>query len=189
MSYCHFIAHQLHTVKPEAAALNKRYHDHYYGYPIEDDNELFGRLILEINQAGLSWTLMLAKEENFRRAFAQFNIARIAAFAEEDRQRLLNDAGIIRNRLKVDAVIHNAQQILQLQDDQGSFKAWLDTHQHLDLPAWVKLFKKTFRFTGGEIVNEFLMSTGYLPGAHRQDCPCYARVITSQPAWLKNHRA
>ena len=80
MSYCHFIAHQLHTVKPEAAALNKRYHDHYYGFPLDDDNELFGRLILEINQAGLSWTLMLVKEENFRLAFANFSINSVAVF-------------------------------------------------------------------------------------------------------------
>ena len=189
MSYCHFIAHQLHTVKPEAAALNKRYHDHYYGFPLDDDNELFGRLILEINQAGLSWTLMLVKEENFRLAFANFSIASVAAFDEADRQRLLQDAGIVRNRLKVDAVIHNAKIILGLQEEFGSFKAWLDSHQELNLAAWTKLFKKTFRFTGGEIVNEFLMSTGYLPGAHEANCPCYPTILASNPVWLKHHES
>ena len=188
MSYCHFIAEQLHTVKPEVAQLNKRYHDHYYGYPINDDNELFGRLILEINQAGLSWSLMLQKEENFRQAYANFDIALVAQFDESDRQRLLNDAGIIRNRLKIDAVIHNAQQIRKLQVQHGSFQAWLNLHQELSHTAWTKLFKQTFRFTGGEIVNEFLMSTGYLPGAHDKNCPCYTRVLASQPAWLKQQQ-
>lgn len=187
MSYCHFITHELHTVKPEIAKLNKTYHDLRYGYPIDQDNEIFGRLILEINQAGLSWTLMLRKEENFHQAFAGFDIAQVAAFTDEDRQRLLNDAGIVRNRLKINAVIANAQTILNLQQEYGSFKAWLDAHQALSHLEWTRLFKKTFRFTGGEIVKEFLMSCGYLPGAHCIDCACYKKVIQHKPAWLRNH--
>jgi DNA-3-methyladenine glycosylase I len=86
---------------------------------------------------------------------------------------LLNDAGIIRNRLKIHAAIENAKTILQLQKEHGSFKNWLDRHHPKNREEWTKLFKKTFRFTGGEIVNEFLMSTGYLPGAHDQDCPVF----------------
>jgi DNA-3-methyladenine glycosylase I len=125
---------------------------------------------LEINQAGLSWTTILKKQENFRKAYHAFNVKKVAAYGEKDRTRLLNDAGIIRNRLKVDAAIHNAQQILLLKKEHGSFKAWIEAHYPREKAEWVKLFKKTFRFTGGEIVNEFLMSTGYLPGAHAEGC-------------------
>ncbi len=162
---------------------NKHYHDHQYGFPIADDNALFGRLLLEINQAGLSWTLMLKKQAHFQAAYAGFDIAAVAAFDEADRARLLADAGIVRNRLKVNAAIHNAQQILHLQQQYGSFKAWLDAHHPRALPEWVKLFKKQFKFVGGEIVNEFLMSTGYLPGAHSPDCPVYAQVAAANPPW------
>src|SRR3546814_10851236 len=88
----------------------------------------------------------------------------VAAFGETDRERLLQDAGIIRNRLKVDAVIDNARRLVVIRDTHGSFAGWLDTHHPLEHAAWVKLFRRTFRFMGGEIVGEFLMSTGYLPG-------------------------
>ena len=161
------------------------YHDSIYGYPIEDDNELFERLVLEINQAGLSWSTILRKQENFRKAFHHFNIKKVAAYKDADRQRLLNDEGIIRNRLKIDAAIYNANSILQLQKEFGSFKNWLDKHHPKTKQEWIQLFKKTFRFTGGEIVNEFLVSTGYLSGAHDLACPVYKKVIKSKPAWLK----
>ena len=167
MSYCAYIQK---GGTDEAYLLHKKYHDTQYGFPIEDDNELFGRLILEINQAGLSWTTILKKQEHFRKAYSAFNIKKVAAYGEKDRTRLLNDAGIIRNRLKVDAAIYNAQQILALQKEHGSFRAWIEAHHPLEKVEWVKLFKKTFRFTGGEIVNEFLMSTGYLLGAHDDGC-------------------
>ncbi len=162
---------------------NKNYHDTQYGFPLEDDNELFERLILEINQAGLSWITILKKADNFRKAYSKFNIAKIAKYTEEDRARLLADAGIIRNRLKVNAAIVNAQKVLELKKEYGSFKGWLDAHHPLTKEEWTKLFKKTFIFTGGEIVNEFLMSTGYLPGAHTPDCPMYRIVIAQHPAW------
>jgi DNA-3-methyladenine glycosylase I len=155
----------------EAYQLHKIYHDTQYGFPIESDDELFGRLILEINQAGLSWTTILKKQENFRKAYSGFNVKKVAKYGERDRERLLNDTGIIRNRLKVNAAIYNAGKIVQLQKEYGSFKQWIEAHHPLTKEEWVKLFKKTFRFTGGEIVNEFLMSTGYLPGAHAYGCP------------------
>src|SRR3990167_7874189 len=84
---------------------NKNYHDSQYGFPLKNDDELFERLVLEINQAGLSWITILKKAENFRKAYNKFNIAKIAKYTEEDRARLLTDAGIIRNRLKVNAAI------------------------------------------------------------------------------------
>jgi DNA-3-methyladenine glycosylase I len=180
MSYCTFIA----GLQPHEQPLHRLYHDTQYGFPLLSDEGLFGRLILEINQAGLSWTTILNKQENFEKAYHGYDIKRIARYGEKDRARLLADAGIIRNRLKVDAAIHNAQAVLALQQEHGSFKAWLDNHHPKSKEEWVKLFKKTFRFTGGEIVNEFLMSTGYLPGAHERGCPVYTRVAAQKPAWM-----
>jgi len=159
------------------------YHDLVYGFPLRDDNLLFERLVLEINQAGLSWLTILKKAENFRRAYDNFDLEKVAAYDEQDRQRLLRDAGIIRNRLKIEATIENAGRILSLRDVYGSFGAWLDHHHPGPKEAWVKLFKQTFRFTGPEITAEFLMSTGYLPGAHRPDCPVYTRILQRLPPW------
>jgi len=182
MSYCHAIE----NMKTEARMLlHKNYHDNHYGFPINDDTELFGRLILEINQAGLSWETILKKEANFRAAYSNFDIAKVAAYSEADRQRLLSDVGIIRNRLKVNAAIHNAKVILQLQQEFGSFGNWLALHHPKTKQEWVKLFKKQFKFTGGEIVGEFLMSIGYLPGAHAEDCATYHKILTVQPMWFK----
>ena len=179
MSYCSAIEQMPEPRK----SLHKAYHDHLYGFPIHDDDELFGRLLLEINQAGLSWETILKKEENFRRAYDDFSIRKVASYTEADRARLLADAGIIRNKLKVNAAIHNAGVILGLQRDFGSFEAWLEHHHPLPREAWMKLFKTTFKFTGGEIVNEFLLSTGFLPGAHVEACPVYRRVLEAEPAW------
>lgn len=159
------------------------YHEDEYGFPVGDDRALFERLVLEINQAGLSWLTVLKKRDAFRHAFDNFDIDRVAAFGDADRERLLGDAGIIRNRLKVEAAIHNAGVIQALRDEHGSFAAWLDHYHPLPLADWVKLFRRTFRFTGPEIVGEFLMSTGYLPGAHRDDCPVHQRILASSPAW------
>lgn len=178
-TYCDYV-----KAHPEDL-FNKTYHDTQYGFPLDDDNLLFERLILEINQAGLSWITILKKADHFRKAFRGFDIAKVAKFGEKDRARLLADAGIIRNRLKVDAAIENAKRIQKLQKEFGSFEGWLDTHHPLTKEDWTKLFKKTFVFTGGEIVNEFLMSTGYLPGAHTKNCPVYKKVASLRPAWMR----
>ena len=172
-------------MKPEELSVHKIYHDTQYGFPILDDNELFCRLILEINQAGLSWTTILKKQEGFRKAYRGFDIKKVAAFKEKDTLRLLSDPGIIRNRLKVNAAIENAKAILILQKEKGSFKNWLDHHHPKTREEWTALFKQTFRFTGGEIVNEFLLSTGYLPGAHDENCPVYKTIIKTYPAWKR----
>lgn len=179
MSYCSAII----RMTDEKKAIHKPYHDEHYGFPIHDDNELFGRLIMEINQAGLSWETILKKETGFRKAYHNFNIKKIAGYTEKDRERLMNDAGIIRNRLKINAAIENANTILALQKEHGSFEKWLELNHPKTKEEWVKLFKKTFRFTGGEIVNEFLMSTGYLKGAHADDCPVHKKVLKSKPLW------
>ena len=176
-SYCQYVLEHPEDV------LNKRYHDLEYGFPLQDDNLLFERLVLEINQAGLSWITILKKAENFRHAYDGFDLETVAGYGEADRERLLSDAGIIRNRLKVNAAIENARLILALRQEYGSFQGWLDAHHPLTKEDWVKLFKKNFKFVGGEIVNEFLLSTGYLPGAHEASCPIYPQVKSQNPPW------
>ena len=179
MTYCEFV----NNLSKEDNNPNKDYHDNHYGFPIVDDNELFERLVLEINQAGLSWLIILKKQNNFREAYNYFDIKTVANYSDKDIERLLNDTGIIRNKLKINAAIHNAKVIIELQDEFGSFKNWLDTHHPKTKEEWVKIFKKTFKFTGGEIVNEFLMSTGYLAGAHDLNCPIHNKVLELKPAW------
>jgi DNA-3-methyladenine glycosylase I len=159
------------------------YHDREYGFPVKDESALFERLILEINQAGLSWLTILRKRESFQAAYHGFDVDRVAVYGARDIKRLLGDAGIIRNRLKIEAAIENAKRIQAMRESHGSFAKWLAAHHPLEKSDWVKLFKKTFRFTGGEIVGEFLMSIGYLPGAHRPDCPVHRRILKLRPPW------
>jgi DNA-3-methyladenine glycosylase I len=158
------------------------YHDREYGFPVRDDDRLFERLVLEINQAGLSWLTILRKRDAFRAAFDDFQLARVARFDARRRAKLMNDAGIIRNRLKIDAAIENAKRIRAL----GSFANWLDDHHPRTKDEWVKLFKKTFVFTGGEITGSFLLSTGYLPGAHDETCPVFRKVLRAKPPWASS---
>lgn len=166
-------------------SLHAHYHDNHYGFPIHNDDELFGRLIMEINQAGLSWETILKKEASFRSAYDNFSISKVAAYHEKDRERLLSDPGIIRNKLKVNAAIENAKVILELQNQFGSFEKWLESHHPKTKQDWVKLFKKTFRFTGGEIVGEFLMSIGYLDGAHDEHCNVRKIIEKTNPMWAR----
>jgi DNA-3-methyladenine glycosylase I len=161
------------------------YHDEEYGFPLAGERELFERLALEINQAGLNWLTMLKKREGFRRAFHGFEVDRVARFGKRQEALLLADAGIIRNRLKVAAVIENAKRIRRLRESHGSFAAWLAAHHPLPKDEWVKLFKQTFVFTGGEITGEFLMSIGYLAGAHRPSCPVFKRIAKLSPPWMR----
>lgn len=169
--------------------VHRIYHDNFYGFPIEDDDELFERLVLEINQAGLSWDTILKKQQNFRKAYQNFKIKKVAAFNNKDFERLMNDAGVIRNKLKINAAIENAKTILKIQKEFGSFKNWLDHYHPKSKEEWVKIFKTTFKFTGGEIVNEFLMSTGYLAGAHNEACPVYKKVLKTRPAFFLKQRS
>jgi DNA-3-methyladenine glycosylase I len=161
------------------------YHESEYGFPAEDEAVLFERLVLEINQAGLSWLTVLQKRAAFRAAFAGYEVDQVASFGEADVARLLTDAGIVRNRLKVAAVIDNARVIQGLRQSHGSFHAWLEAHHPRPLEEWTRLFRGNFRFTGGLIVNEFLMSLGYLPGAHEPDCPVYGRILPLGPPWSR----
>ena len=181
MSYCQYIQKETNR---ERKTLHKMYHDIQYGFPLHDDTELFARLIFEINQAGLSWDIILKKEKNFRDAYKNFNIEKVAQFDQKDIDRLLDDKGIIRNRLKIESAIHNAKIILKIQKEYDSFEKWLFIHKDLNLKEWVKLFKVHFKFTGEEIVKEFLMSIGYLEGAHDINCPIYKKITKQKPIWL-----
>ena len=176
---------QSYCVASATHPLHRAYHDNEYGVPIREDAGLFQRLALEIAQAGLSWLTVLKKQAAFERAFLGFDIDRVAAMTDEDRARLLADPGIIRNRLKIAAIIDNARRLQRLRHEYGGFALWLDRHHPRDRSDWTRLFKATFRFTGPEIVGSFLISTGYLPGAHDKDCPVYATVLAQHPPWAQ----
>lgn len=173
-SYCDFAdGHPLHGP----------YHDTEYGFPVEDESRLFERLMLEVNQAGLNWELILKKRDGFSKAYDDFDVDKVADYDEHDRERLLADPAIIRNRLKVNAAVHNAGVIRGMRNSHGGFAGWLRAHHPRAKEDWIKLFKKTFKFTGGEITGEFLMSIGYLPCPHRQDCPVYEQIVAMNPPW------
>jgi DNA-3-methyladenine glycosylase I len=165
--------------------LHADYHDREYGFPCDSDDALFERLMLEINQAGLSWSLILKRRGSLRRAYADFSIDAVARYGARDRTRLLGDPGVIRNRLKIDAAIANARTVVDLRASHGGFGSWLAANHPRAKDDWVRLFRRTFRFAGPEIVGEFLISIGYLPGAHRRDCPVYAEVAAHNPPWMK----
>ena len=176
MSYCEIApGHPLHGP----------YHDREYGFPTRAESKLFERLVLEINQAGLSWLTVLRKREAFSKAFDGFDVDRVAGYGRRERARLLADAGIVRNRLKVDAAIENARRIAAMRESDGGFARWLAANHPLDKAEWVKLFKRTFVFTGGEITGEFLISIGYLPGSHDESCPVYAKIVGLKPPWMR----
>lgn len=165
MTYCEYCR------KLPLDNIHRVYHDTKYGVKISDDNELFGRLILEINQAGLSWDIILKREEQFRRAFDNFNIDRIAQYTPSVIDQLMTNEGIIRHRKKIEAVVYNANQVIALRKEHGSFFAWLESIETKNTEEWVKLFKKNFKFVGTEIVKEFLFSLRIIEGAHEEGCP------------------
>lgn len=174
-----------YCAKAPGHPLHGPYHDLEYGYPGKDERALFELLCLEIFQAGLSWELVLKKRSGTVAAFDGFDVNMVAAYGEADVARLLANPDIIRNRLKVASIIHNAGVVQGLRASHGGLAKWLETHHPQDLAAWVKLFKKTFKFTGPEVVNEFLMSTGYLEGAHSESCPVFKKVAKARPPWMR----
>jgi DNA-3-methyladenine glycosylase I len=193
------------TVKPEGGGMNRcawtganelmwTYHDTEWGVPLHDDQKLFEFLILEGMQAGLSWSTILNKRENFRRAFAEFAVEKVARFGKRDINRLLKDAGIIRNRLKIDAAINNAQRFIKVQSEFGSFDAYIwgfvngepikNKFKSLkELPARTPLSdaisqdlkQRGFKFVGSTIVYAHMQATGMV-NDHTVDCFRYAEV-------------
>ena len=168
--------------------LHGPYHDREYGFPLEDESRLLERLALEIFQAGLSWLIVLKKRPTIVPAFDGFAVDRVAAYGRRDVARLLRDAGIIRNRRKIEAIVENARRIAALRQSHGGFADWLAVHHPRDRDDWVALFRQTFVFMGGEVVGEFLMSVGYLPGAHGESCPVGKRIRRLRPPWMRAGR-
>ena len=169
MSYCSYCRNQ------PKDSIHHWYHDEVYGKMSEDDNELFGRLVMEINQAGLSWNTVLQKYEGLKLAYSQFNLQKVSMYKEQDISELMGNKNIIRHELKIRSIVYNAQQILEIQKEFGTFKNWIMLQNQISIENWVKLFKKNFKFVGKEIVKEFLTSNGILNGAHENNCPEYMK--------------
>lgn len=169
-------------------ALYQRYHDQEWGVPLHDDRKLFEFLILEGAQAGLSWITVLRKRENYRKAFDDFDATRIAAYDSAKIAALLQDAGIVRNRLKVDSAVLNAQRFLQVQAEFGSFDryVWQFTggktlqskrRSMADIPASTPesdamskdMKRRGFKFVGTTICYAFMQATGMV-NDHTTDC-------------------
>lgn len=166
-----------------------KYHDEEWGKPVYDDQILFEFLLLEGAQAGLSWITILRRREHYRRAFSEFDAAKIAQYSEKDVERLMNDAGIIRNRLKVSSAIKNAQLFLALQKEQGSFSDYLwgfmpgnkplqnKIERMGDVPVKTDISdaiakdmkKRGFKFFGTTICYAFMQATGMV-NDHLLDC-------------------
>jgi len=159
------------------------YHDSEYGFPVEDESLLFERLTLEIFQAGLSWLIVLKKRQALNIAFKNFDVDSVARFNQGDIDKLKNDKTIIRNKLKIESTIYNANSILSIRQSHETFAKWLFELSPLSKEEWCRVFKKKFKFIGGEIVGEFLMSIGYLKGAHHEKCPIYKKVKVLNPEW------
>ncbi|HLF26468.1 MAG TPA: DNA-3-methyladenine glycosylase I [Anaerolineae bacterium] len=170
------------------------YHDEEWGVPLHDDHKLFEFLILEGMQAGLSWSTILNKRENFRKAFHDFDPRRVAKYAGRDVRRLLADAGIIRNRLKLEAAINNARRFLEVQAEFGTFDRYIwrfvdgkpirNRFRVLaEIPPKTPLSdaiskdlkQRGFRFVGSTIVYAHMQATGMV-NDHLVDCPRYAAV-------------
>jgi DNA-3-methyladenine glycosylase I len=172
-----------------ASEPNITYHDEEWGVPVHDDRKLFEFLILEGAQAGLSWTIILKKRENYRKAFSDFRPEKIACYGARDVRRLLADAGIVRNRLKIAAAITNAKAFLAVCEEFGSFDAYLWSfvggkplqhrrQQMSDVPARTPesdamsrdLLKRGFKFVGSTICYAFMQATGMV-NDHLVSCP------------------
>jgi len=171
-----------------------KYHDEEWGVPVHDDRMLFEFLTLETFQAGLSWITVLRKRENFRGAFASFDVGRVAAFTERDVERLMADAGIIRNGAKIRAAISNAHAFMAVQREFGSFDSYIwafvdgkpiiNLHRELkDLPARTELSdrisadlkKRGFKFVGSTVVYAHMQATGMV-NDHLISCPRHKEV-------------
>ena len=181
----------------QTTPLYRAYHDNEWGRPVHDDRKLFEMLILEGMQAGLSWLTILNKRETFREAFDNFHPAIVAEYDDEKRAQLLNNPGIIRNRLKVNAAIVNAKLFLDIQEKYGSFDkfiwAYVDNKPIIggfediyDVPATTEISDKIskdlkklgFKFVGSTIIYSFMQATGMV-NDHIKSCFAYEEIIKS----------
>jgi len=149
------------------------YHDFEYGFKITDDRLYFERLILEIFQAGLSWSTILKKRDSFRNAFDDFDFYKIANYDEVKINMLLNNSGIIRNRRKIEATIYNAGRVVDIINENESFDNFIKRLPLNDKNEILKIFKSNFKFVGPLIIEEFLMSVGLWEVRHEKECFMY----------------
>ncbi|WP_150452294.1 DNA-3-methyladenine glycosylase I [Arenibacter lacus] len=175
-------------------ALYEKYHDTEWGVPVRDDATLFEFLILETFQAGLSWITILRKRENFRKAFDQFDYHKIAQYSEDKIASLLQDSGIVRNKLKIRATINNAQQFIKIQEAYGSFSAYIwgfvngqpiknKIENYKDTPPTTPLSdliskdlkKRGFKFVGSTVIYAHMQATGMV-NDHEISCFRYHEV-------------
>jgi DNA-3-methyladenine glycosylase I len=182
---------------PPGDPLYTAYHDEEWGVPSRDDRHLYEMLVLEGAQAGLSWSTILRKREGYRRAFAGFDAERVARFGPNDVERLMADAGIVRNRLKIESAIANARAALEVRDDAGSLAGYLwsfvggepiqnEWATIAEIPAETSeskamsrdLKRRGFRFVGPTVCYAFMQATG-LVNDHTVDCDRYAAVRRS----------
>lgn len=173
-----------------------KYHDTEWGVPVHDDRKLFEFLILEGAQAGLSWKTILERRIGYRRAFDNFDVAKVSRYSKKDVRRLLKDAGIIRNRLKIEATIQNAKRFMEIQESFGSFDRYIwrfvggkpianKFKRIADLPAQTTesramsrdLKKRGFRFVGPTICYAFMQAVGMV-NDHTVDCFRYREIAT-----------
>src|SRR5687767_2820087 len=175
------------------------YHDKEWGFPVDDDFRLFEKLCLEGFQSGLSWRTILAKRENFRAAFHNFDFDRVARFTTRDVERLLKDAGIVRHRGKIEAVINNARRAREMADQEGSLTAFIWSHEpdpaHLAAPQTVstsresialskELKKRGWKFVGPTTVYAFMQAMG-LVNDHVEACVIRRRAETARKAFTR----
>lgn len=160
----------LYARAQEKDNVHRKHHDTEHGKIPKNDDDLFRRLMLEISQAGLSFETVLKKKESIYASFS--SIDKVANYKEKDIKLLMQNPGIIRNRLKIESAIFNARKIKEIQKNE-SFHSWIKRNKQPNRESWVKLFKNNFKFVGGEIINEFLMSINMIPGAHDSNCPFY----------------
>lgn len=169
---------------------NTTYHDEEWGVPVHDDQVLFEFLILEGAQAGLSWTTILKRRENYRKAFLNFNVKKVSALTARDVTRLMKDEGIIRNRLKIESTISNAKAFLAVQKEFGSFDKYIWSFvngkplrkNHKSMPATTPesdlmskdLKKRGFRFVGSTICYAYMQACG-LVNDHEKTCFRYKK--------------
>ncbi|MEO0572044.1 MAG: DNA-3-methyladenine glycosylase I [Bacteroidota bacterium] len=175
-------------------SLYEAYHDEEWGVPVKDDTTLFEFLILETFQAGLSWITILRKRENFRKAFDHFDYQKIAKYDQTKIDSLLQDSGIIRNKLKINATISNAKAFMQVQKEYGSFSEYIwgfvngaplknAFENYKDAPAKTELSdkvstalkKKGFKFVGSTVIYAFMQATGMI-NDHEVGCFRYSLV-------------
>lgn len=181
------------------------YHDHEWGRPVGDDRRLYEKICLEGFQAGMAWITILRKREAFREAFDDFDFERVARYDERDVERLMGNAGIVRNRAKIVSAINNARRAMELADETGSLSGWLWAHEppghvrpaSVDRGYWDNnptsqasialsrdLKRRGWTFVGPTTIHAFMQAVGMV-NEHMSGCVCHAEIETARAAFRR----